>query len=448
MKSGRLQHDLMWITAIAMSIGGVWAEAAPPIPTAPVPTVPKVAPKVPVRPAVPAPRVAMPATAVQKPATAVQQSTPRTTAANQSATLNANTLNTNATLRANLRAMNGLTTTSPGINAAGTTTTIANPSATAAQANAANPFGQAKGVTSSTTNATALNDSVRGGFGPSASQIALNQSLNTNSVASQLNLSSGQISQINSFQNNFNQEMISLNNRFASDPQGTSSLAAQARQQLQQQINSVLTPQQRVNLSQLSGQPDPFSGDNAFANANTSTTANNLLNYGALNMLTGNNGLLPASAMSPMNSGIAMTNNTATNNLLGANQRPSTANGTQAGVNAAMKPNAQLTNATGFSTITNPNVQKALNLTNQQIAQLQQFQLDYAQQLGSLSSQFQTNPQNATTLYNNAISQSQQRINSVLTPTQRQILSNITGVPDTFSGDSSLPQTLPTTPSQ
>jgi hypothetical protein len=202
----------------------------------------------------------------------------------------------------------------------------------------------------------------------------------------------------------------------------------------------------------LSGVADPFSGDTAFANSNASTTANNLLTYGALNMLTGSNGLFPASAISPTNSTSVAANNTAASNLLGANQGSASMKATQAGANvagnAAITTNAQTANASGFSTITNPNVQKALNLSTQQIAQLQQYQLDYAQQLGGLTTQFQTNPQNATTLYNNAVSQAQQRINSVLTPAQRQMLSNITGVPDPFSGDSSVPQTPPTTTSK
>jgi len=240
----------------------------------------------------------------------------------------------------------------------------------------------------------------------------------------QLSLTSPQLSQINQFQTAYNQQITELNNRALSDPQGTSGLYAQARQQLQQQVGSVLTPQQRLTLSQATGVPDSFSGDNAFQNFSNRTGGASSLNpNGTFNNVGG------TTLNNMAGTQLRTLNNSNLNNLSPGIGSSAAASG--------MRSNALNSMNSGFMNISNPAVQQQLGLSTSQLSQLQTGQLNYIQQLGDLSSRFRTDPQGTLSLYNNAMQQSQQQINAILTPQQRQILTNLTGITTPVSGSTS-----------
>jgi|GEM_PF-5949125 len=224
------------------------------------------------------------------------------------------------------------------------------------------------------------------------------QAAGTPSLQTQLGLSNSQVGQLNQFQAAYNQELASLSNRFASDPQGTTSLINTAGQQLQQNINSVLTPAQRQSLSQMTGQSNPFSGA-PVANVPTTGVAQNA----AINAANG-----PAA-----NAGAAATNQSAV------------ATG-QAAASGRASIQSNLQNSS-FSTFSDPAVQQRLNLSGSQLTQLRQFQLQHIQSMGELAGRFQSDPQGTLSLFNTMSQQTEQQISSVLTPQQQQILSSING---------------------
>lgn len=228
-----------------------------------------------------------------------------------------------------------------------------------------------------------------------------------NQLQQQLNLSSGQVSQINQFQKSFEQELNQLSGRFQTDPQGTKSLLMQAQQQLQQDVNSVLDPSQRQALSQATGTPNSFSGTNPLQNSASATTATSTL----------------AGRNNAANTGSAnAAQQSAANAQLGSLVSAGLGN-----VNPFTLGNG------GFLGITSPGVQQQLNLSPLQMSQLRSAQLNYIQELGNLSGRFQTDPQGTLSLYNNALQQSNQQIESILTPQQRQTFSALTGATDSFS---------------
>jgi len=235
-----------------------------------------------------------------------------------------------------------------------------------------------------------------------------------------LNLSSSQISEINQFQANYNQEIAQLRNRMQSDPQGTASLMNQAGQQLQQRIDSVMTPQQRQTFSQLTGVPDSFSGTSSLNNV-PSTATGSPIGPNGINSNVGLNTATSVAAPPAIPASSFATGKLGASALVGL---------------PATQP--LRLGSGGFLPISNPAVQQALQLTPSQLSQLQAMQGSYVQQLGELSGRFQTDPQGTLSLYNNALQQSNQQIESVLTPQQRQLLSSMTGMPNAFSGGNTI----------
>jgi len=309
-----------------------------------------------------------------------------------------------------------------------------------------------------------------------------------------LGLSSNQISQIDQLQAAYNKELTQLQGQLQTNPQGTVNQMVQAGQQLQQQIDSILTAQQRQVFAQLTGIPNtpaanmlanniasglPNTGTNSLLNSgnlqnagtastnigNSSLNAqNNLLNQNSTLNANGSlspNGSLNASgslsANGSLNENGALNGNNSLNsaNNFSSNSAPLGQGGSvslavsNAAANHPTPPaipaqtlataNAKLGSQPfrlgngGFLAINNPGVQQALQMTPGQLSQLEAMQSNYIQELGELSGRFQTDPQGTLGLYNNALQQSTQQIESVLTPQQRQLFSRLTGLPNIFA---------------
>jgi len=86
----------------------------------------------------------------------------------------------------------------------------------------------------------------------------------------------------------------------------------------------------------------------------------------------------------------------------------------------------------GFASFYDPDVQKRLNLTPTQVQNLRQ-QVDWNnQQMNNINRIGGTDPTKAAQLYNTYWQQRQQRLNTFLTPAQRQTWQEMTGEPYTF----------------
>jgi hypothetical protein len=86
----------------------------------------------------------------------------------------------------------------------------------------------------------------------------------------------------------------------------------------------------------------------------------------------------------------------------------------------------------GFTSLYEPNVQKELNLTQQQIKSLDEHRDWNTQQLQSIDRTALTDPTKATQMYNDYWKQRQERLNTYLTPAQQRAWLQLTGEPFTF----------------
>jgi len=87
----------------------------------------------------------------------------------------------------------------------------------------------------------------------------------------------------------------------------------------------------------------------------------------------------------------------------------------------------------GYGAFDDPMVRQKLNLTDQQLQQLRQYGQEWNQQMGTLSNDFRTNPQQAGQRFNQMRQQMGTRINEVLNPEQERAWREMTGEPFNFS---------------
>jgi hypothetical protein len=100
----------------------------------------------------------------------------------------------------------------------------------------------------------------------------------------------------------------------------------------------------------------------------------------------------------------------------------------------------------GFDSLTNADIQRQLNLTPQQVRDLDAQRTWNAQQLNEISRLNATDPTRAAQLYRDYTKARQDRFNQFLTPEQQKAWNQLAGEPYTFAGPYVPPTATATTP--
>jgi len=94
----------------------------------------------------------------------------------------------------------------------------------------------------------------------------------------------------------------------------------------------------------------------------------------------------------------------------------------------------------GFRSLADPQIQRQLNLTNDQAQQLTGVNLWSQQQLQGIAQQAATDPSQAAVLYRNYQAQAQTRLNGILSPDQQRAWQGMVGDPFNFQMSDFIPQ--------